>query len=70
MFSVKLANALKPRDIAVLALHPGWVQTRMGGSGAAITVDTSADGMMRVIDGLDMRRTGAYLAYDGSVIPW
>jgi len=70
MFSVKLANTLRPDGVAVLALHPGWVQTRMGGSGAAISVDTSADGMMRVIDGLDLRHTGAYLAFDGSVIPW
>ena len=70
MFSVKLAVALRDREIAVLALHPGWVQTRMGGSGAAITVDTSADGMMRVIDALDMKSTGSYLAYDGKPIPW
>jgi NAD(P)-dependent dehydrogenase (short-subunit alcohol dehydrogenase family) len=70
MLSVKLANVLRPRDIAVLALHPGWVRTRMGGSDAAISVDTSANGMMRVIDALDIGRTGAYLAYDGSVIPW
>jgi NAD(P)-dependent dehydrogenase (short-subunit alcohol dehydrogenase family) len=70
MFSVKLATTLRPDGVAVLALHPGWVQTRMGGSGAAITVETSADGMMRVIDALDLSHTGAYLAYDGSPIPW
>jgi hypothetical protein len=33
-------------------------------------VDTSADGMVRVIDGLDLAHSGAYLAYDGSPIPW
>jgi NAD(P)-dependent dehydrogenase (short-subunit alcohol dehydrogenase family) len=70
MCSVKLAALLHPRNVAVLALHPGWVQTRMGGSQAAITVDTSADGMVRVIDALDLDATGAYLAYDGSTIPW
>ncbi len=70
MFSVKLAAALKSDDIAVLALHPGWVQTRMGGAAAALDVDASADGMVRVIDALDMAHSGAYLAYDGSTIPW
>lgn len=70
MFTVQLAATLAKREIAVLALHPGWVQTRMGGSGAAIDVDTSADGMMRVIEDLDMETSGSYLAYDGSVIPW
>lgn len=70
MLTVKLAAALHDRDIAVLALHPGWVQTRMGGSSAAITVDRSADGMMAVIDALDLADSGSYLAYDGSTIPW
>jgi hypothetical protein len=42
----------------------------MGGAEAAITVDVSADGIVRVIDGLDLRTTGSYLAYDGSSIPW
>jgi NAD(P)-dependent dehydrogenase (short-subunit alcohol dehydrogenase family) len=70
MFSVQLAHILSKRNIAVLSLHPGWVKTRMGGSGASITVETSADGMMRVIEALDMASTGRYLAYDGSSIPW
>lgn len=70
MFSVKLAAALRAEDIAVLALHPGWVQTRMGGNGAPLSVDTSAEGMMRVIEALDIRHSGAYLAYDGTAIPW
>ena len=70
MFSVQLASVFAERKIAVLALHPGWVQTRMGGSGASIDVETSVNGMMRVIDALDMRASGSYLAYDGSSIPW
>jgi NAD(P)-dependent dehydrogenase (short-subunit alcohol dehydrogenase family) len=68
MLTKKLAAELE--GIAVLSLHPGWVQTRMGGAGASITVDTSVDGMVRVIDALDHKRSGAYLAYDGSNIPW
>jgi NAD(P)-dependent dehydrogenase (short-subunit alcohol dehydrogenase family) len=70
MFSVKLAAELRADGIAVLALRPGWVRTRMGGSEAAIDVDTSADGMMRVIGALDLRQSGSYLAYDGKSIPW
>jgi NAD(P)-dependent dehydrogenase (short-subunit alcohol dehydrogenase family) len=68
MVSKKLAFELP--GTAVLALHPGWVRTRMGGPGAAIDVATSADGMLRVIDALDPAHSGAYLAYDGSPIPW
>jgi NAD(P)-dependent dehydrogenase (short-subunit alcohol dehydrogenase family) len=68
MLTKKLAAELE--GIAVLSLHPGWVQTRMGGPGASITIDTSVDGMVRVIDALDPKRSGGYLAYDGSNIPW
>jgi NAD(P)-dependent dehydrogenase (short-subunit alcohol dehydrogenase family) len=68
MLSKKLAAELD--GVAVLSLHPGWVQTRMGGKGATLTVDQSADGMVKVIDALDVAHSGAYLAYDGSTIPW
>lgn len=70
MFSKSLAQDARSRGIAVLSLHPGWVKTRMGGDGASLTVDQSADGMMKVIDGLSLANSGAYLAYDGSSLPW
>lgn len=70
MLTKQLSVALRDDGIAVLALHPGWVRTRMGGDGATLTVDQSADGMVRVIDGFDLARSGAYLMYDGSTLPW
>ncbi len=70
MFTVTLAQDVKPRGIAVLSLHPGWVRTRMGGSGATLTTDQSVDGMLAVIDRLSAATSGSYLAYDGSTLPW
>jgi NAD(P)-dependent dehydrogenase (short-subunit alcohol dehydrogenase family) len=59
------------RSGAVAAmLHPGWVQTRMGGSSAPLTPEESIAGMRRVIDGLGKRDSGEFFAYDGSRIPW
>ena len=51
-------------------LHPGWVQTRMGGSSAPLSPEDSVAGMRRVIDGLGPERSGGFFNYDGSEIPW
>lgn len=65
-----LTHELKPRGIDVLMLHPGWVQTRMGGPGAPLTTYESVQGMRRVIENLSPGDSGHFLRYDGSSIPW
>ncbi|WP_271078890.1 SDR family NAD(P)-dependent oxidoreductase [Aurantiacibacter sp. MUD61] len=59
----------KDRGVGVLSLHPGWVQTDMGGPNALIDVDTSVSGMLDVIESESEPRH-VFLAYDGSPVPW
>ena len=70
MATVLLAHALRDRGIRVVALHPGWVQTDMGGDGAQITVAASATGLVRVIDALGAEDSGRFLDWQGDALPW
>ena len=70
MATVQLAHALAPRGIVVVALHPGWVQTEMGGAGAQVTPEDSARGLLEVIAGLGDRDTGHFLDWQGNTLPW
>ena len=70
MATAQLAAALRPRGIVVVALHPGWVQTDMGGSGATVSPQESVDGLLRVIDGLGDADSGRFLDWRGQSLPW
>lgn len=70
MVVVNLARDLGERGIVVLALHPGWVATDMGGPGALIGPPESVTGMRAVIDRADLAMSGGYYRFDGGEIPW
>jgi NAD(P)-dependent dehydrogenase (short-subunit alcohol dehydrogenase family) len=70
MVTKLLAADLAPRGVIVAALHPGWVQTDMGGSGAQISVEASIKGMTGVIANLQPADTGCFKNYKGEVLPW
>ena len=53
-----------------IAMHPGWVQTDMGGPDATISTEESVSGMIRVIDGLSAADSGRLLTYSGEELPW
>lgn len=65
-----LALEAKPRGITCVVVSPGWVKTRMGGSGAEITAEESVTDMRSLIDGLGIDDTGRFLRRNGSEIPW
>jgi NAD(P)-dependent dehydrogenase (short-subunit alcohol dehydrogenase family) len=51
-------------------IHPGWVQTRMGGESAPTTVEVSANGIWKVVEGLTAAETGCFKDYQGKNLPW
>jgi NAD(P)-dependent dehydrogenase (short-subunit alcohol dehydrogenase family) len=65
-----MAAALKPKGIAVLLIHPGWVKTDMGGTGADIAPDVSAEGILKRIEALTLERSGAFEDHSGAPIAW
>ncbi len=56
--------------IAVAILHPGWVQTDMGGPNALITVAQSVKGLRARIAELNRANSGRFLDYQGKEIGW
>ncbi|HEX9964584.1 MAG TPA: SDR family oxidoreductase [Allosphingosinicella sp.] len=65
-----LALGWRSRPVTLLLLHPGWVQTDMGGPQAPLPVEESVAGMRRVIAGLPRSASGAFLDYRGEPVPW
>ena len=65
-FSVLLAA----RGVTVVALHPGWVRTDMGGRGAPLEPAEAVRGLRKIIAGLQHADSGRFLDYDGTEIPW
>lgn len=53
-----------------VVLHPGWVQTQMGGEGAPLSPVDSARGLWKVIRGLEINQSGHFYDYKGEMIPW
>ena len=60
----------KAEGLTLALFHPGWVQTDMGGKGAAITPEQSVAAMRETIARLTPDDTGRFLTRDGETIPW
>jgi NAD(P)-dependent dehydrogenase (short-subunit alcohol dehydrogenase family) len=70
---VRCTQAEQP-EVTVLAIHPGWVQTDMGGAQAPLTPEQSASSLRhtlnQILEQRDPKHRGAFLNHDGQVLPW
>lgn len=70
MLTVSLANELRPEGFTCVVMHPGWVQTDMGGPNATLTPTQAVGSMLGVMDRLGPDDSGRFLNYDGKALPW
>jgi NAD(P)-dependent dehydrogenase (short-subunit alcohol dehydrogenase family) len=70
MFTRSLAAELGPEGFICIVLHPGWVQTDLGGPQAPLQADESVRGMRDVIDRLAPADNGTFRTYSGEQAAW
>ena len=65
-----LAVDLESMGMTVVALHPGWVKTDMGGPQGDLTPEESANHLKSLILSLTCDQNGAYMSYTGDIMLW
>ena len=70
MMNRSLAHELRPDGFICLALHPGWLQTDMGGPRAPVPVADGVARVLRVIDTAGPADSGKFVSYSGAELPW
>ncbi|MCB9073837.1 MAG: SDR family oxidoreductase [Bdellovibrionaceae bacterium] len=56
--------------IKTFCMHPGWVQTDMGGPNATTTVEKSVTGLLRIILEPQKHATGSFISFEGKFLSW
>lgn len=64
------AHSAEPPQATLLALHPGWVKTDMGGESAPLSVEDSAAGLVSTIVAHQGAGGCHFVDYQGATLPW
>jgi len=65
-----LAHDLAPRGVAVVMLHPGFVQTPMADGRGDVDAVTAARNLIARIDELTPATSGHFVHANGAPLPW
>ena len=71
MITRSLSLDLSHINVNVVAIHPGWVKTDMGGQNAPLTPEESISSVLNVIQNFDSERyNGCLVDYKGEKLPF
>lgn len=70
MITVDLARELAPDKIALVAMSPEWVKTKMSAWTGPLEVDEAVTRMVKVIDVLDFSHTATFVHRDGHTVDY
>lgn len=67
---VAIALGMKERGVITISVHPGWVQTAMGGAQADLTPQESAEGIVALAEDLTPDMSGGFYKWNGEPHAW
>jgi NAD(P)-dependent dehydrogenase (short-subunit alcohol dehydrogenase family) len=70
MVTKNLSVDLADKGVIVISVHPGWVETDMGGASAPVSVEDSVSGLRTLIGALEPGQSGGFFTYEGEELPW
>jgi NAD(P)-dependent dehydrogenase (short-subunit alcohol dehydrogenase family) len=70
MLTLKQSQVMSPDGVAVIAMHPGWIRSEMGGPKADLEPAEAAAAIVNVVSHVGLEQTGSFLRWDGTVHPW
>ena len=70
MFTRCLAFDPETQGVTIIAMHPGWVRTDMGGPNAHLSPEELAIGILKVTDQLKPEDNGKFFTWEGIEHAW
>jgi NAD(P)-dependent dehydrogenase (short-subunit alcohol dehydrogenase family) len=65
-----MARELTDDGITIVAIHPGWVKTKMSGFTEHMGPDEAAERMCKVVDAVEISKTAKLYHRDGQELTW